>query len=125
MAKEKENRDVVQVFFQYFSGKKRAMITQSIGRNTASLRIHTAFVGLDPGDELYAVGDGVTDNLSEREMGEMAKDREDAGSFSSRLVSAAKKRSEELGHLRAKKDDITVVGLGVVDAAETPVVAVA
>lgn len=76
-------------------------------------RFHTPHlweVPVEDGDVLLAVSDGVTDNLTFSELGQLlGGDLDGPDEIAHRLVDVAHARSREVGHPRAKSDDITAV----------------
>jgi PPM family protein phosphatase len=71
---------------------------------------HRWETGVDAGDVLLAVTDGVTDNLTFSEVREVLRANRDRPDRTARaLVDAAYARSRQADHPRAKTDDITAV----------------
>jgi PPM family protein phosphatase len=86
----------------------RHVVDRCLGEPGVTPRLWERTVEL--GDVLLAVTDGVTDNLTFSELGELMRanrGRPDHAAFE--LVDAAHARSRQAGHPRAKVDDITAV----------------
>lgn len=85
--------------------RKRNLITQSLGGESEP-NVHIARLGVKSGDKIVLTTDGVHDNLTRSEIEEVLK----KGSAEAHdLVRLAKLRSQEEGHIRSKKDDISAV----------------
>ena len=87
---------------------QRHVIDRVLGEGLHAPNLWT--VALDDDDVLLAVTDGVTDNLTFSELGEVTRASRDNSARAARgLVDAAFARSHEASHARAKIDDMTAV----------------
>ena len=92
--------------YTYF--EQRHVMDHALGERLASP--HLWEVVVDDGDVLLAVSDGVTDNLTFSELRRLLHGVvDDPVDIAYRIVDAASARSHQVGHPRAKVDDITVV----------------
>jgi len=82
----------------------RSIVTQSVGQLEA-LEVHSYSIIATAGDKFILTSDGVHDNLTFREIGEVVGRKGDVAKL---LIEKAKKRSKE-DHLRSKPDDISAV----------------
>jgi hypothetical protein len=105
-------------FNEYFSPSKvnrstkqaRSEVTQFVGKQRADkLVIHSAVVKLEPGDQLYLATDGI-DPLRRRNIQEILKQEGSVAEKTKALVEAAT-AANTTEAIRAKPDDITVVGM--------------
>ncbi len=86
---------------------ERNVLIQAVGD---SLRhVHVCEHSLGEGDQLFLTTDGVHDNLTDREITTIARRSATAQEASARLVTAARERSRDPEHIRAKPDDMTAV----------------
>lgn len=83
---------------------QRNIVTQALGQEE-SLDVHIYPIIIKTGDKFILATDGVHDNLTFKEMEEVAGK---GGDVSKLLVEMAKKRSQE-NHFRSKPDDISAV----------------
>lgn len=86
---------------------ERHVILQAIG--TSLRHIHIAEHTLGTDDVLLLVTDGVHDNLTDREIASITRHAPSAQETAQRLVAAARERSRDAEHFRAKPDDMTAV----------------
>ena len=82
----------------------RSVVTQSVGQLEA-LEVHNHSVIAIAGDKFMLTSDGVHDNLTFKEIEEVAGHKGDVAKL---MVERAKKRSKE-NHFRSKPDDISVI----------------
>lgn len=77
----------------------------------ASVRptISVTDIELQNGDILLATSDGITDNLTDLEIQEVLAKKILVAEATSLLVDSATERSKDVGHLRAKVDDMSLV----------------
>ncbi len=92
-------------------GDVRHGVTQYLG--TKSLTPHTRIVPARAGELFIMLTDGVTDNLTEKEMQEIAEKEHDPATLAKELTFAARVRARSRGttdpHPRAKPDDMTAL----------------
>ncbi len=94
--------------------KTRNTISNYLGREDGAV-VRTDIIELSAGDKIIITSDGIHDNLTTEEIEAIANEDLPAKSISTRLVRAARDRSEELDpetgekHLRAKRDDMSTV----------------
>lgn len=86
---------------------ERHVLTQAVG--TSLRHVHVAAHLLSDGDLLVLTSDGVHDNLTNREMSAILRRARSIGDASKQLVVAARMRSRDREHVRAKPDDMTAV----------------
>lgn len=86
---------------------ERHVLLQAIG--TSLRHVHIAEHTLGGGDTLLLTTDGVHDNLTDREVSAIVRHAPSAADAAQRLVTAARARSREPEHFRAKPDDMTAV----------------
>lgn len=86
---------------------ERHVLTQAVG--TSLRNVHVAAHLLTDGDLLLLTTDGVHDNLTDREMTAMLRRARPVGETSKQLVVAARARSRDREHVRAKPDDMTAI----------------
>lgn len=84
----------------------RNVILQMLGDKNGTPKPHVYQVALQSGDKVILTSDGVHDNLSHREMEQIAKEQPEAAE---ELVRHAKARSADNRHTRHKPDDISAV----------------
>lgn len=86
---------------------ERHVLTQAVG---GTLRhVHVAAHLLSDGDLFVLTTDGVHDNLTDREMAAILRRARSVGDASKQLVVAARARSRDREHVRAKPDDMTAI----------------
>lgn len=88
---------------------ERHVLLQALG--TSLRHVHIGEHTLGAWDTLLLVTDGVHDNLTDREIAAVARRGSSAQEIASRLMAAARHRSRDREHLRAKPDDMTAVVL--------------
>lgn len=88
------------------SWESRNLITQSLGQKGGAPKPHISAVLLQGGEKIILTSDGVHDNLSHREIEQIASGQQDAAG---ELVKRAKARSLDGRHVRSKPDDISAV----------------
>lgn len=88
---------------------ERHVLLQALG--TSLRHVHIGEHTLGSGDTLLLVTDGVHDNLTDREIAALTRRGSSAQEIASRLVAAARNRSRDREHLRAKPDDVTAIVL--------------
>lgn len=99
--------------------KQRNRITSSLGGKNAVPNYVDVLIVKDifPGDQFFLTSDGVHDNLTFNEIKEVVLQADNPDEIVNNLVEVAHTRSLECGteggNLRAKFDDITVVGVAV------------
>lgn len=114
----KKAEALLKFFNRYYAGAKqeRSVVTQYVGGSRGSeLNVHTATVKLNPGDKLFLATDGI-DALKRAQVREALGRGATLDQQSRALVAAAKRENERVNDrdfVRAKPDDITVVGLEV------------
>src|SRR6185503_6855706 len=86
---------------------ERHVLLQAVG--TSLKHVHVGDHLLTDGDQLLLATDGVHDNLTDREMASLLRRTKTAGDASQQLIAAARTRSRERSHLRAKPDDMTAI----------------
>lgn len=95
--------------FQRFMERNR--LTNLIGGkkgHTPQPKMHT--IGIGPGERIVLLSDGVSDNLTDREIERVLQDHINPDEASASLIDAADARSrEEESHPRAKPDDMTAI----------------
>lgn len=117
---------LAKLFKNYFS-RKRGAVTQAIGLpkeklSDGRLEIHTDTIyGLKKGDRLIFASDGIT-SLTQKEIIEVLGQEKDFQKQLEGLRQAASARSADSHHLRAKPDDITIIGLEVPEVLTRPAV---
>jgi serine/threonine protein phosphatase PrpC len=115
------DREVRRVFllletFKNYWGVKGGRVTQMLALQEA-VRPHTAVVRLSSDDRLFLLGDGV-ENLTDKEIARVLQGADGSVEDAARaLVGEAKARSalSRAENFRAHKDDITAVGLRVME----------
>lgn len=99
--------------------QSRSIITEFVGgKPGADIDVHSAVVKLNPGDRLILATDGI-DALKRAQVREALSRGATVEQAARSLVAAAGKANEK-GDLRAKPDDITVVGMEVPRAETRP-----
>jgi protein phosphatase len=88
---------------------ERHVLLQALG--TSLRHVHIGEHALGSGDTLLLVTDGVHDNLTDREIAATTRRGAKAQEIASHLTAAARNRSRDREHLRAKPDDMTAVVL--------------
>lgn len=91
--------------------KKRNVVSRMLGMPGENPSAHTAIVKMNAGDRLYLLSDGVTDNLTFREMQQIANKVGD-GNETEGWVRASQDRMMDKTE-RSKKDDATIVEFGI------------
>lgn len=92
----------------YLYFERRHVLDHALGQRADTARLWEA--DAEDGDVLVAVTDGVTDNLTFSELGQLLANNRDGPERAVRqLVEAAYARSRQASHPRAKIDDITAV----------------
>ena len=86
---------------------ERHVLTQAVG--TSLRHVHVAAHLLNDGDLLILTTDGVHDNLTDREITAILRRPRSVGDASKQLVLAARVRSRDREHVRAKPDDMTAI----------------
>ncbi len=86
---------------------ERHVVLQAVG--TSLRHVHVTERVLGEGDTLLLVTDGVHDNLTDREMATLVLHASSAQAAADRLVAAARDRSTDPEHFRAKPDDMTAL----------------
>ncbi|TSC71823.1 MAG: protein phosphatase [Parcubacteria group bacterium Gr01-1014_38] len=86
---------------------ERHVLTQAVG--TSLRHVHVTAHLLSDGDLLILTTDGVHDNLTDREITAILRRARSVGDASKQLVTAARVRSRDREHVRAKPDDMTAV----------------
>lgn len=86
---------------------ERNVLIQAVG--TSLRHVHVCEHALGSGDQLFLTTDGVHDNLTDREIGGIARRASTAREAAARLVTAARERSRDPEHIRAKPDDMTAI----------------
>lgn len=86
---------------------ERHVLTQSLG--TSLRHVHMTERTLGPEDRLLLVSDGVSDNLTDVESAALVRHASSAAEGAHALVRAARARSRDRAHLRAKPDDMTAI----------------
>lgn len=110
--KEKFNSYFSPSTFNKSTKQARSEVTQFVGKHRADrLTIHSAIVKLEPGDQLYLSTDGI-DPLRRRTIQEVLSQEGSVADKSKALVEAATSANTTEA-IRAKPDDITVVGMEV------------
>jgi serine/threonine protein phosphatase PrpC len=90
--------------------RNRNVIAECLG-STRGVKVDTQHIRLLEGDAIILTSDGVHDNLTTVEMGNLLNDPEQTD-YAKVLVHAANKRAKER-HDRAKMDDITAVVINI------------
>jgi len=85
---------------------RRNIITQGLGLGDEEPDVQVKSMGVKPGYKVILTSDGVQDNLTREEIQEEANK---AKGEASGLVMRARKRSQETGHFRSHKDDMSAV----------------
>ena len=98
----------------YFA--RRNEISQMLGDKQAP-KPHIYHIALQDGDKIILTSDGVHDNLSQAEIDQIIKSN--PPDLANALVERASARSSEVGHVRAKADDISAI-VAEVSPANTP-----
>lgn len=86
---------------------ERSVLTQAVG--SSLLHVHMVEHALLPGEHLLLSTDGVHDNLTDRELAILVWRAASARDAAARLVRAARQRSRDATHVRAKPDDMTAI----------------
>lgn len=86
--------------------QRSAAIYQALGVERLGIKPRISTAELQPGDWLILTSDGIHDNLTIEEMEATLQANRDSPIA---LVRAARLRSQESGHLRAKKDDMSAL----------------
>lgn len=86
---------------------ERNVLTQTVGDSLK--HVHVADHTLGGGDRLLLTTDGVHDNLTDTEVAVIARRAPTAQDAALRLVTAARVRSSDQDHIRAKPDDMTAL----------------
>lgn len=86
---------------------ERSVLTQAVGSGLA--HVHVVEDELQPSDHLILCTDGVHDNLTDREVSMLVARATSAREAAARLVRAARQRSRDAAHIRAKPDDMTAI----------------
>lgn len=86
---------------------QRNIITQYLGRDKITPRIH--IVDVQPGDRLVLCSDGISDNLTDKEILYILRHNQDNTKAVNELISDSEKRSKDSDHPRHKPDDMSVV----------------
>jgi len=86
--------------------RQRNLITQKLGQETIEPRIYT--LNFFPGDKLIICSDGVSDNLTDREIQKILNRKQNSAEAVKEIIEASQVRSRS-NHPRAKADDITVI----------------
>jgi serine/threonine protein phosphatase PrpC len=73
---------------------------------------------LPAGSRLVLTSDGIHDNLMDSEIGGLLARHLDVEEAARALVTAARRRSEEMDHVRSKDDDLTALVVGIQAPAE-------
>ncbi|OGL99240.1 hypothetical protein A2501_03530 [Candidatus Uhrbacteria bacterium RIFOXYC12_FULL_57_11] len=122
-------RQLLKLFNNYYSGARpeRSVVTQYVGNAPGvELRVHSAIIRLDPGDRLFITSDGI-DALKQSQIRDalargatpeqsarmLVSDAAEANSKGDYLSESGEVLEVGKSDLRAKPDDITVVGLEV------------
>ncbi len=88
---------------------ERNVLLQAVG--SALRHIHVAERTVRGGDTLVLLTDGVHDNLTDTEIVAAVRRARGARDAATRLVAAARARSRDPEHARAKPDDMTTIAL--------------
>ncbi len=88
---------------------ERNVLLQVVG--TSLRHVHIAQHAVASGDRLLFVTDGVHDNLTDEEMAVVLRRESSPRTAASGLVKAARARSRDASHVRAKPDDMTALVL--------------
>ncbi len=110
---EADQKRLTKIFRQY--KRDRNQVTRMLGMKGENPDAHSTIVNLRAGDRLYLLSDGITDNLTLEEM-QQAADRTRDGNVSAEWVRSSQERMAD-GTDRSKKDDATVVELGLPQSA--------
>lgn len=86
---------------------ERNVLIQVVG--TSLRHVHVCAHTLSSGDQLFLTTDGVHDNLTDQEISAVARRASTAREAAARLVTAARERSRDPEHIRAKPDDMTAI----------------
>lgn len=90
----------------------RNSITQAIGsKEEVSPNIYTQ--DLQEGDKLIFLTDGISGNLTVKEIGKIISESKNSQEATDRLTEAASKRSKEDNHIRHIKDDMSALVVGI------------
>jgi serine/threonine protein phosphatase PrpC len=91
--------------------RRRNLITSMMGQADSTPIITTYTVPLQTGDIILAATDGIHDNLTHGEIAAIIADARTPDEATDLLTQAARERSRDRDHLRAKPDDMTAVAL--------------
>jgi serine/threonine protein phosphatase PrpC len=86
---------------------QRNIITQHIGKEQIDPNMHA--VDLQPGDKLLLTSDGVSDNLTDKEIATIIGESRDGEAAVRELIEVSKARSRNTLHPRHKADDMSAV----------------
>lgn len=102
-------RSISMLTRAYFSGE-RSSVTAEVGLKPGSeLRVHSATIRINPGDRLFLATDGI-DALRRAQIREALLRGTSIGEQTRALVEDAKEANKK-EDMRAKPDDITVIGM--------------
>lgn len=88
---------------------KRGSISEALGpRDDYLPAVETLTLQSKPGDKYILVTDGIHDNLTSSEIEATIANSSTGDEIIDNLINNAKQRAQDDGHLRAKKDDMTV-----------------
>jgi serine/threonine protein phosphatase PrpC len=91
--------------------RRRHILTSCLGRTDIEPVITVNDFEVRPGDKLVITSDGIHDNLTNSEIEKILSDNDSADLSTRALVQAARQRSNDRTHVRAKPDDMTAVAL--------------
>lgn len=90
--------------------ENRHIVSQILGR--PDINPNMSVVDIFPGDKIIATTDGIHDNLTTGEIRQILIASKNNQEAAERLANAARERSRDENHLRAKGDDMTAVVFG-------------
>ncbi len=105
VSEEELSSDLERVCFA-----QRHLISQALGKGNVVPRIHSAYVA--EGGKIIITSDGIHDNLTDKEIAEIARASNGSQSVAEELIRRACERSKE-DHPRAKPDDMSAIVVGI------------
>lgn len=88
---------------------ERNEITQCLGGRMKKIKPQVYVRNIEPGEKIILTSDGIHDNLTDREIGEIIENTPASGDATNALIEAAANRSRDKEHLRHKPDDMSAV----------------
>ncbi len=93
--------------YERFLYGKRSELTQALGHKNIIPNIYT--IDLQPGDRLLIASDGITDNLTGKEIEKIVANSPNGKVAVEKLTEVARIRSRDKAHIRHKADDMTAL----------------